>query len=586
MPMTDAETLSLRSLLNCVVREYPEKIEWLSQSDDSFFSICIQTNDGELHIPCNYRSATGYHLFGSHIIFRSEHQTDKTLTAVETIKIVMKALEQSEDRIKGNDDVITRTLASLRMTTTILKARQNDLDALKAENVAFIEAEQGLLAGHGAHPCPKSRVGMNEAEELRYSPELHAAFPLRWLAVKRNYIHVGQAEGALPAEDWLETYLGGVFATLSQIAPAKHYAFLPIHPWQADYLLGHPQISTLVASGDIIDCGEVGASWFPTSSVRTLYNPAVPFMLKLSLGVAITNSVRVNLYRELLRGQDMFRFRQHRFWEELSKDYPGLNLIADPAFMTVRIDGKTIDNLSVSMRENPFTEFDADKNVSLIAALCEHFPESGSRIGQLIRRRALVEKATAETIALRWFGLFLKLFVRPALALYLRHGIAIEAHQQNLLVSIKDGYPQQFHYRDNQGFFHHQRAHDHLSAVLPLFGEQSESVFDEEDVDKRVIYYVFINTVFGLIGALGREGFVSEDTLLKLLAEEIFELEAVEGANSDLVRQMFATTLPCKANLRTRLALMDELVGPLSSQSVYIDIQNPLHIMSRRPAHV
>ena len=36
-----------------------------------------------------------------------------------------------------------------------------------------------------------------------------------------------------------------------------------------------------------------------------------------------------------------------------------------------------------------------------------------------------------------------------------------------------------------------------------------------------------------------------------------------------------AKTLRCKANLRTRLGGMDELVGPLETQSVYVDIANP-----------
>ena len=34
--------------------------------------------------------------------------------------------------------------------------------------------------------------------------------------------------------------------------------------------------------------------------------------------------------------------------------------------------------------------------------------------------------------------------------------------------------------------------------------------------------------------------------------------------------------LRVKANLRTRLDDMDELVGPLASQSVYVEVANPL----------
>ena len=35
-------------------------------------------------------------------------------------------------------------------------------------------------------------------------------------------------------------------------------------------------------------------------------------------------------------------------------------------------------------------------------------------------------------------------------------------------------------------------------------------------------------------------------------------------------------TLHCKANLLTRLNGMDELVGPVATQSVYVDIPNPV----------
>lgn len=110
----------------------------------------------------------------------------------------------------------------------------------------------------------------------------------------------------------------------------------------------------------------------------------------------------------------------------------------------------------------------------------------------------------------------------------------------------------------------------------PGFGEPSESVFGEEPVDERLLYYAFINSVLGMVGALGREGLVSETALLAMLRSELLRLEALEGANSPIVRKMLAPTLQCKANLKTRLARMDELVGPLETQSVYLEITNPL----------
>lgn len=417
---------------------------------------------------------------------------------------------------------------------------------------------------------------MTESESRRYSPEFAAAFPLRWFAVERRLFHTGHSEDSPSAEEWLKTAMGHDLDGIRARLPAREFALLPVHPWQADEMLKDPAVAALAADGRLIDCGEAGKPWFPTSSVRTLYRPDAPFMLKLSLGVGITNSVRVNLARELLRGDDMYRFRRHRLWQDLSRSYPGLTLVPDPAYMGVQLDGTVIDGLSVSMRENPFTGVDADRNVSLLAALCEHLPGRGSRLGALIRNRARLEGRPLDAVARAWFERFLTVFVRPVFGLYLRHGIAMEAHQQNIVVEIEDGYPIGVFYRDNQGFFHHERAHKALVEALPGLGEPSESVFGEEAVDERLLYYAFINSVLGMIGALGREGLVDETVLLSMLRSELLRLEALEGANSRLVRKMLAPTLQCKANLKTRLARMDELVGPLETQSVYLEIANPL----------
>jgi siderophore synthetase component len=42
-------------------------------------------------------------------------------------------------------------------------------------------------------------------------------------------------------------------------------------------------------------------------------------------------------------------------------------------------------------------------------------------------------------------------------------------------------------------------------------------------------------------------------------------------------RLLDSPVLRCKANLLTRLHGLDELVGPVDTQSVYVTISNPLH---------
>ncbi|MBW8820232.1 MAG: hypothetical protein JF598_18930, partial [Streptomyces sp.] len=42
-------------------------------------------------------------------------------------------------------------------------------------------------------------------------------------------------------------------------------------------------------------------------------------------------------------------------------------------------------------------------------------------------------------------------------------------------------------------------------------------------------------------------------------------------------RLLDSPVLRCKANLLTRVHGLDELVGPVDTQSVYVTIANPLH---------
>ncbi|MGV1906299.1 IucA/IucC family protein [Agrobacterium cavarae] len=578
-----AATLALRSLLNCVAREYAELCAWGHDAAKQKLTLNFPENGGSLRVPVLYRSATGHHLFGEPLVL-SDGAGTNTVSPESAIDIIIQRIEATASN-DGRKDLQARAHSSRLLVEAALQARENDLATLVGEKVSFIEAEQGLIAGHGIHPCPKSREGMTEEEGKRYSPEFAASFPLRWFAVSREVYHTGHSEGSPAAEQWLDAVESESLDTLRKGLPDSDFAFLPVHPWQADVMLKQADVASLVAAGKIVDCGEVGKPWFPTSSVRTLYRPDAPFMLKLSLGIGITNSVRINLARELLRGDDMYRFRASHLWHNLEQQYAGLNLMPDPAYMGVAVNGNVIDGLSVTMRENPFYGPDADRNVTLLASLCEHLPERGSRLGALIRRQADIEGRSLDAVAADWFSRFLTVLMTPVFALYLRHGIAMEAHQQNILIELADGYPVAAFYRDNQGFFHHERGHPALNTAIPGIGIRSESVFGEEPVDERILYYAFINSILGMIGALGREGLIAEEVLISQLRAALIKLNAEEGGQSLLVEKVLAPVLRCKANLKTRLAQMDELVGPLETQSVYLQIDNPLFQSARAQAH-
>ncbi len=172
----NAATLTLRSLLNCVAREYPDHVRWLETQGHLRFMLTFPEGGGSLGLPAHYRSATGHHLFGEPVMLTDENGA-KTVDAVEAISAVIERLEPSIAAKDGRVDLLNRTHSSRLLIEAALHARSGDLAALAGDEVSFVAAEQGLIAGHGIHPCPKSREGMTEAESRRYSPRIRRRLP-------------------------------------------------------------------------------------------------------------------------------------------------------------------------------------------------------------------------------------------------------------------------------------------------------------------------------------------------------------------------------------------------------------------------
>jgi siderophore synthetase component len=202
-------------------------------------------------------------------------------------------------------------------------------------------------------------------------------------------------------------------------------------------------------------------------------------------------------------------------------------------------------------------------------------PALASRLAVIVGRLAERTGRPAAAVATEWFLRYLDEVVRPVLWLDGEAGIALEAHQQNTLVLLDaDGWPNGGHYRDNQGYYFRESHRDALERQLPGIGAQSDTFVTDEVADERFAYYLGINNVLGLIGAFGAQRLADEEVLLAAFRR--FLTDAAGGSSSLPERLLHSPHLRCKANLLTRLHGMDELVGPVDTQSVYVTLPNPL----------
>ncbi|MCX4904932.1 IucA/IucC family siderophore biosynthesis protein [Streptomyces sp. NBC_00878] len=651
-PHTAAQSAAIENLLRCWVREHD-----LAAPDGGTLRIPLPASGTALVVPVHYWSATGWHRLGPphlsdapdqapptdavtlaallgretrttgaparptastdpeeptgpNTSVATEAPTERTAFAITdglgqpTASAMTDAPAQSsasamtdapaQPHASADDgDLVGRVADSVRQTVLFIADRRaNPADGPDL----FLSAEQALLLGHPLHPTPKSREGLSGAETRLYSPELRGSFPLHWMAVAPSLLTTDSAwteRGRLVPAEQLTPRLAGAGLRLPD-----GYAALPMHPWQIREVRHRPETAKLLDAGLLQDLGPHGSPWYPTSSVRTLYRSGAPAMLKLSLGLRITNSRRENLRKELHRGVEVHRLLRGGLAEQWQAVHPGFDIVRDPAWLAVNdLDGNPVPGLDVMIRHNPFTPTD---DVSCIAGLVsprvqahstgeqppgQQHPEQSrttarARLTEIVTRLACRTGRPRGAVAAEWFLRYLEHVVRPVLWLDSEAGIALEAHQQNTLLLLdQEGWPTGGRYRDNQGYYFRESRRAELNERLPGIGDHSDTFVSDEVTDERFAYYLAINNVFGLIGAFGSQRLADERLLLAAFRR--FLTDVASGPSrlrtSLPAHLLDSPVLRCKANLLTRLHGLDELVGPVDTQSVYVTIANPLH---------
>jgi len=589
-PHTAAEAATVENLLRCWVRESN-----LPAPDHGPLRIHLRASGTSLLVPVRYWSPTGWHRFGLPRLADAPEQAPPADAVTVAALLTRESLTTETPAPAAGAELVARVADSVRRTAAFIRERRKHPDDgpdAEPDLDLFLTAEQALVLGHPLHPAPKSREGLSEAEASWYSPESRGSFPLHWLAVDPSLLATDSA--------WTESGRPVTAAQLTQRLagpdlplPDRHIA-LPLHPWQLREVCHRPETDSLFAAGLLRDLGAHGSSWHPTSSVRTVHRSGAPAMLKLSLGLRITNSRRENLRKELHRGVEVHRLLRSGLSREWQAAHPAFDIVRDPAWLAVDgPDGSPVPGLDVVIRHNPFSP---THDVSCIAGLVSPRPRARvgatadrpdtdrsawrSRLAEVVTRLAARTGRPRGAVAAEWFLRYLEQVVRPVLWLDGEAGIALEAHQQNTLVLLDgDGWPVGGRYRDNQGYYFRESRRAELDARLAGIGERSDTFVSDEVTDERFTYYLAINNVLGLIGAFGSQRLADERLLLAAFRRF---LSAVAPGPTRLRttlpgRLLDSPVLRCKANLLTRVHGLDELVGPVDTQSVYVTIANPLH---------
>ena len=399
---------------------------------------------------------------------------------------------------------------------------------------AYLASERALVSGHRFHPAPKARQG-DPAGWLRYAPEANAAFPLHWLAVRADLV-IGEGDFMLPAP-----------------AVPDGYAVLPAHPWQLSLLADRPLLRAALDSGAIRDLGPAGPPAVPTSSVRTVYLPAADLFCKFSLDVRITNCLRKNSWYELISAVALTRLLRPVF-AELGAAH-GCALLAEPAYRSVSLaDRRLHEGLGVIIRtgvqDRPGTPL-------LAGALADPYGP-------------LLSDVLAAHFPLTWWRAYVRHVVPPVLHAYLRYGVVLEPHLQNVLIRVDDdGLPTQAIFRDLEGT--KLLAGRWELSDLPARVREAMT-YDPERGWNRVVYCLFVNHITELAAAIADLHPTLEPDLWRVVRDEVAHVaegELDRDGTARLRALLAGVPLPAKANLRARWARSADRAA------TYVTVRNP-----------
>ncbi len=564
-----AENATMQSFLNCYLRETGNFKEETAAGSVKTISCALSNQGIDLIIDVKYWSETGRHLFDFPIYYHTGNET-KPIDYVTLASLITKELALENNQEEAEDELIMRVILSCKNIKKYLEHRLADSNYLSSRQFNFIEAEQSLIFGHLLHPTPKSKQGITEEEDNWYAPEMKGEFQLHYFWAAEGYVNQDSSLKASAEEMIKENLAEEVIKTEGE------GAWIPAHPLQARELLKKSSVQHMLDEGTIRYFGPMGPKFTATSSFRTVYSPQSKYMYKFSVPIKITNSLRMNQQKELDRGVEVSRLLQTTLGEDLNRQFPNFNVISDPAYISVDIPGENEVRLDCILRENPF--YNDDANVILAAGLGQDHPYGEqTRLYSIITGLAERANKTTQQVSEDWFERYLFITLDPILWLFENYGIALEAHQQNSMVQLKDGYPERFYYRDNQGYYFREKKADHLKALLPGLNEKSDTICADSIAEERLRYYFVFNHLFGVINGFGTNGLVPEENLIQLLRERLEEHKKHTTESKQLLDSLLENDdLPCKANLLTRFHDMDELVGSLETQSVYTSVTNPI----------
>ncbi len=368
------------------------------------------------------------------------------------------------------------------------QSKQVQPEHIPKSDLHYEALESHMVDGHPYHPSYKSRIGFSLCDNAKYGPEHDRPISVYWIAVDTELLHIALAEQT-NVEKILTEHLGKeekdrYLKVLNEKGNRnKYYTLLPVHPWQWVHRI-QSVFAQQLADRDMIVLGRSEETYRAQQSIRSLAhrtNEKATY-IKCPLSITNTSSSRIlashtvwnapmiSDWLQTLIDQDSF-LQQKRF--SLLREVMGVSLKYD--HLTPIQYESAYGTLGAIYRENVSTYLDEGEEAWPLNAIT-HVQKNGVPLIQFACQRHGVEP---------WREALIEAVAVPLVHLLCVHGIALEAHAQNIILVLEDQWPKRIIVKD---------LHDGVRYVPEklLDSQRMPSLHPEPENHRRVNRYSFI----------------------------------------------------------------------------------------------
>ncbi|MCO5143997.1 MAG: IucA/IucC family siderophore biosynthesis protein [Oligoflexia bacterium] len=562
-----AKVHSENCFLNAFLREWPNS--YVTKKNE----IHISLGKKIVVLPLAKYSKVGrHHYLGSYYLLMSDKKSEISFEQFLTMILenIAEKFQISENELmpfkKRYDD-------SKKNIENILRFRKKSAEDISH---SFVSTEQSLIVGHNFHPTPKSRDEFSDEDLRSYSPEFCTKFSIDWFLADPNIVHNVQTNH-FQTELWSLKMLRLDMPEAIEnfkIYLNKGYVPYPLHPWQTKVLSKELFFSEYKKEEKIIYLGKSNFEWKPTSSLRSLYRENSPYMLKFSMSLKLTNSIRHLLVHEVERGLQLEDVLSTQKGKDFLEKNPNFHILTEPAFLCLKNPkGNNLSETVVVCRKNAFMQKDAE-NKLLLATLTQDGLYGRDNLLLEILKNTQDDLGQKEKVS-KWFKMYLETVLSPLFDAQANYGILLGAHQQNLILEICEGYPTKAFFRDCQGTGYSELGYKNFAKEVALITRENGNVLDDDMGKYLFSYYLIINSTFNVIAALASASWISEEELINDLRSHLELLLKFSSDKNCLNYLLYNSELMNKGNFLCSFKSINENTteNPLS---IYTPIKNPL----------